>query len=178
MVADSVMGIDYPWPCDGSRDCDRHSATLPRGSRAANSCIRECRKRAVSAPTGSRLGKDRSSGESCHSIASAKQASPPRTDLPLVWDWAIRKSSAGGRHEPAQFDYWRQPKMMIDAVPGRLLPRSARKKSASDTQSRIHRRRSGGTQRRRRTSSRGICWFIKEATAASSPQRLKRKGYP
>jgi hypothetical protein len=51
VVADSVMGIDYPWPCDGSRDCDRHSATLPRGSRAANSCIRECRKRAESAPT-------------------------------------------------------------------------------------------------------------------------------
>jgi hypothetical protein len=46
------MGIDDPWPCDGSHDCDRHSATLPRGSRAANSCIRECRKRAGSAPTG------------------------------------------------------------------------------------------------------------------------------
>ena len=36
-----------------------------------------------------RLEKDRSPGESCHSIASAKQASPPRTDLPLAWDGAI-----------------------------------------------------------------------------------------
>ena len=50
------MGIDYPWPCDGSRDCDRHSATLPRGSRVANSCILECPKRADSAPTGTASG--------------------------------------------------------------------------------------------------------------------------
>ena len=58
MVADSVVGIDYPWPCDGSRDCDRHSATLPRGSRAANSCIRECRKGAESTPTGVDSGRN------------------------------------------------------------------------------------------------------------------------
>ncbi|MFZ3324790.1 MAG: hypothetical protein WA231_02355, partial [Methylocella sp.] len=65
MVADSVVGIDYPWPCDGSRDCDRHSATLPRGQLLHPGMSQKGGKRAYSG----RLGKDRSLDESQHSSA-------------------------------------------------------------------------------------------------------------